>query len=92
MLRPYADKSAYYYCVLVYLRHANDSEPLIAQGRWQGEIIDHPIGEGGFGYDPYFWLPDQKKTAAELSDTQKHAVSHRGQALRMLVKELHDFY
>lgn len=92
MLRPYRDKSAYYYCVLVYLRHANDSEPLIAQGRWQGEIIDHPVGEGGFGYDPYFWLPDQNKTAAELSDAEKNAVSHRGQALRMLVKELHDFY
>jgi len=83
-----ADKSAYYYCVLVYVRHADDPQPVIADGTWKGEIIDAPRGAGGFGYDPYFLLPQLGKTAAELSSAEKNAVSHRGQALRALVEKL----
>ena len=79
------DKSAYYYCVLVYLRHAQDSQPVIAEGRWDGEIIATPRGANGFGYDPHFWIPSLNKTAAELSAEEKNQLSHRGQALRALI-------
>ncbi|MBB3212167.1 XTP/dITP diphosphohydrolase [Herbaspirillum sp. Sphag1AN] len=87
-LAPHADKSAYYYCVLVYVRHADDPQPVIADGVWQGEIIGEARGQGGFGYDPYFLLPALGKTAAELSPEEKNACSHRGQALRALVEKL----
>ena len=87
-LAAHADKSAYYYCVLVYVRHAEDPQPVIADGLWKGEIIDQPRGQGGFGYDPYFLLPALGKTAAELTAAEKNAVSHRGQALRALVEKL----
>jgi XTP/dITP diphosphohydrolase len=83
-----ADKSAYYYCVLVYVRHADDPQPIIADGRWNGEMIATPRGGNGFGYDPYFLLPALGKTAAELSSDEKNAISHRGQALRLLVEKL----
>lgn len=87
-LMAHADKSAYYYCVLVFVRHADDPQPLIAEGRWDGEMIAEPRGQGGFGYDPYFWLPALNKTAAELSADEKNRMSHRGQALRALVEKL----
>ncbi|SDY69825.1 XTP/dITP diphosphohydrolase [Collimonas sp. OK242] len=87
-LASHADKSAYYYCVLVFVRHADDPQPVIADGRWNGLIIDAPRGAGGFGYDPYFLLPEQNKTAAEFTAAEKNAVSHRGQALRALVEKL----
>ncbi|MEO6352449.1 MAG: RdgB/HAM1 family non-canonical purine NTP pyrophosphatase [Burkholderiaceae bacterium] len=87
-LAPHVDKSAYYYCALVYVRHANDPQPIIAEGRWNGEIIVDPRGAGGFGYDPHFWLAGLGKTAAELRPEQKNALSHRGQALRALVEKL----
>ena len=83
-----ADKSAYYYCVLVYLRHADDPQPVIAEGRWNGQIIDSPRGDGGFGYDPHFLLPELGKTAAELSAEDKNRQSHRGQALQALIRKL----
>jgi XTP/dITP diphosphohydrolase len=83
-----ADKSAYYYCVLVYVRHADDPQPVIADGVWRGEMIDTPRGANGFGYDPYFLVPALGKTAAELSSDEKNAISHRGQALRALVEKL----
>jgi len=82
------DKSAYYYCVLVYVRHADDPQPVIADGSWHGEIVEEARGAGGFGYDPYFWLPALNRTAAELSAAEKNAHSHRGQALRALVEKL----
>ncbi len=78
------DRRAHYYCVVVLVRHADDPEPLIAEGRWHGEVIDAPRGDGGFGYDPHFLLPDLGRTAAELEPHEKHAVSHRGKALRRL--------
>jgi XTP/dITP diphosphohydrolase len=87
-LAEHNDKSAYYYCVLVFVRHANDPQPLIAEGRWDGEIVAVARGVGGFGYDPHFWLPALNKTAAELSADAKNRLSHRGQALRALVEKL----
>jgi len=87
-LAAHADKSAYYYCVLVFVRHADDPQPVIAEGRWNGEMIATPRGQGGFGYDPYFWIPELEKTAAELSSEEKNRVSHRGQALRALIEKL----
>jgi XTP/dITP diphosphohydrolase len=87
-LAAHADKSAYYYCVLVYVRHADDPQPVIADGVWRGQIIDTPRGAGGFGYDPHFLLPEFGRTAAELAPEEKNAVSHRGQALRALVDKL----
>lgn len=87
-LAQHADKSAYYFCALVFVRHANDPQPVIGEGRWDGEIIAEALGQGGFGYDPYFWLPAFGKTVAELPAEQKNQLSHRGQALRMLVEKL----
>ena len=86
-LSAHEDKSAYYYCVLVYLRHAQDPQPVIAEGRWDGEIIATPRGENGFGYDPHFWIASLNKTAAELSADEKNQLSHRGQALRALIEK-----
>ncbi|MFC7297038.1 RdgB/HAM1 family non-canonical purine NTP pyrophosphatase [Herminiimonas aquatilis] len=87
-LAAHADKSAYYYCVLVFVRHADDPQPVIADGRWNGEMIVAPRGQGGFGYDPHFWIPELQKTAAELSSEEKNRLSHRGQALRALIEKL----
>lgn len=84
----YNDKSAYYYCVLVVVRHAADPQPIIADGVWHGSLIEQPRGQGGFGYDPHFFLPRLGKTAAELSAEEKNSVSHRGQALRALINKL----
>jgi XTP/dITP diphosphohydrolase len=81
-----SDRRAHYYCVIVLVRHAGDPEPLIAEGRWQGEIIAPPRGEGGFGYDPHFLLPGLGRTAAELMPDEKNAISHRGQAMQRLVE------
>lgn len=83
-----ADRSAYYYCVLVFVRHADDPQPVIADGRWPGEIVDEPRGQGGFGYDPHFLVRGLGRTAAELGAEEKNRLSHRGQALRSLVEKL----
>lgn len=87
-LAPYNNMSANYYCVLVYLRHAEDPQPVIADGTWYGEVLVEPRGQGGFGYDPHFLIPELKKTAAELAPEEKNRLSHRGQALRALVEKL----
>jgi XTP/dITP diphosphohydrolase len=87
-LAAHADKSAYYYCVLVYVRHADDPQPVIADGIWRGQIVDMPRGANGFGYDPYFLIPALGKTTAELEPFEKNAISHRGQAIRALVEKL----
>ena len=81
-------RDAYYYCVMVYLRDANDPQPLIAEGRWHGQIIDVARGNNGFGYDPHFFIPERNQTAAELNMTEKNAISHRGLALTRLVAQL----
>ncbi|MDI5987409.1 RdgB/HAM1 family non-canonical purine NTP pyrophosphatase [Halomonas sp. M4R5S39] len=79
-----------YWCVLVYLRHAEDPVPLIVQRSWEGEILAHPRGEAGFGYDPLFWLPDQGMSVAELAPEAKNRLSHRGRALQALVEILRE--
>jgi XTP/dITP diphosphohydrolase len=83
------NRAAHYVAVIVYLRRKDDPEPLIAHGQWHGEIIDIPRGEGGFGYDPYFLLPEWGQTAAELPAAQKNSHSHRAQALQKLFEQLH---
>jgi len=91
LIKLLADKDsrrAHYYCVVVFLRHAEDPEPVIAEGIWAGEIVAEPRGANGFGYDPHFFLRDFGKTAAELGPEQKNLVSHRGKALRRLLAKL----
>ncbi|WP_219951825.1 XTP/dITP diphosphatase [Dickeya zeae] len=85
---PDEQRQASFHCVLVYLRHADDPTPLVCHGSWQGVITRAPAGEGGFGYDPVFFVPQLGKTAAELSREEKNAHSHRGQALRQLLDAL----
>ena len=87
-LAPYTNKAANFYCVLVYVRSADDPQPVIADGKWPGEIIDVPKGENGFGYDPHFWIPELKKTAAELPPELKNSLSHRGKELRAIMEKL----
>ncbi|RRZ97014.1 RdgB/HAM1 family non-canonical purine NTP pyrophosphatase [Erwinia sp. 198] len=81
-------RQAQFHCVLVYLRHAEDPTPLVFHGCWQGEIARTVSGEGGFGYDPVFFVPTLGKTAAELSKEEKRAVSHRGKALALLLEAM----
>jgi XTP/dITP diphosphohydrolase len=87
-LRGQANHRAHYTCVIVLVRHPGDPEPLIAEGRWQGEVIESPRGAGGFGYDAHFLVPALGCTAAELPPDEKNAVSHRGLAIRRLVERL----
>jgi XTP/dITP diphosphohydrolase len=88
LLKDQADRRAHFACVVVLVRHAEDPEPVIAEGRWNGEVIDTPRGGNGFGYDPHFLVPELGRTAAELDSVQKNALSHRGKALRRLVAKL----
>lgn len=85
-----ANRHAYYYAALVLVRHADDPQPLIADGACHGQIVDTPRGEGGFGYDPYFLLPDLGKTVAQISADEKATISHRGRALRELIAKLRE--
>ena len=78
-------RSAHYFAVLVLVRDADDPQPLIAEGRWEGEVIATPRGANGFGYDPHFLLPELGRTAAELDSAHKNRISHRGRALERLV-------
>ena len=82
------DRRAHYYCVLVLVHQADDPQPLIAEGEWHGEIGFEEKGSGGFGYDPLFWLPHEGRMAAELSHEEKAQVSHRAQALKILLQRL----
>ena len=84
-----AERSGYYYCVMVMVRHPDDPRPLIAEGIWRGEIARAPRGANGFGYDPLFLLPTLGKTAAELAPAEKNRISHRALALRKLLELLH---
>jgi len=83
-----SDRGAHYVCALVLVHNSNDPEPLIVQTRWYGQIVDQATGENGFGYDPYFFLPELGQTAAQLDPAQKNLISHRGQALRELIAQL----
>ncbi|MBI5923364.1 MAG: RdgB/HAM1 family non-canonical purine NTP pyrophosphatase [Betaproteobacteria bacterium] len=82
------NRRAHYVCVLVLVRHAQDPQPLIAEGEWHGEIMTAPRGEGGFGYDPLFLVPQLGCSVAELEAAQKNTLSHRGQALQRLIERL----
>ena len=85
---PEAKRSARYQAVIVYMRNAADPSPIICDGSWEGRIVLEARGSGGFGYDPYFYLPDYGCTSAELSADEKNRISHRGQALRLLLERL----
>ncbi len=88
MLDGVADRRAHYYCMLALMRRGDDPEPLLADGRWDGAIIDQPRGSGGFGYDPHFLDAATGKTGAELPLETKNELSHRGKAIRLLVSRL----
>lgn len=85
---PDGKRQAQFHCVLVYLRHAEDPTPLVFHGSWQGEITRSAVGEGGFGYDPIFFVPELGKTAGEMTKAEKHAVSHRGKAMTLLLEAM----
>lgn len=77
-------RTARFICVMVFMEHAQDPCPVIAQGVWEGRILEHAVGENGFGYDPVFWVPERNCASAELAPDIKNTLSHRGQALKML--------
>ena len=87
-LAPHADRRAHYVCVLVLVRHADDPQPVIAEGEWHGELLASGRGEGGFGYDPLFFIPSLGQTVAELPAAVKNRLSHRGQAMAQLAGRL----
>ena len=82
------NRKAHYYCVIVLARHADDPQPMICEAEWHGEIARELRGSRGFGYDPLFWIPQLRKTAAELKPDEKNRLSHRGQALALLASRL----
>jgi XTP/dITP diphosphohydrolase len=85
---PRERRRARYRCALVFVAGPGDPAPLIAEGVWEGLILESPQGSGGFGYDPYFWLPDLELTAAQLDVADKNQRSHRGIALRSLARQM----
>jgi XTP/dITP diphosphohydrolase len=88
---PEAERTARFICVLVFMRHADDPFPVIAQGVWEGRILTQPIGENGFGYDPVFWVDEYQCSSAQLPPDVKNSLSHRGKALKILTELLADF-
>jgi len=85
---PEAERTARFQCLMVFMSHAEDPTPLICQGTWEGRILFEPQGEGGFGYDPIFYVPSENCASAELAPEVKNRLSHRGQALTKLVGAL----
>ena len=85
---PSARTAAHFYSVVVLLRHAEDPTPLIAAGRWNGQITGRPSGSNGFGYDPHFWLPERQLTSADLPPEEKNRISHRALAVAALTRQL----
>ena len=83
-----ADRNARFRCVLVFMRHHEDPSPIIASGSWEGRILHQPQGEGGFGYDPLFYIPERDCSVAQLSAAEKNSLSHRGKALQQLLELL----
>ncbi len=79
------ERSARFQCLMVYMRYPTDPTPIICQGTWEGRILTEARGENGFGYDPIFWVPEENRSAAELDPQTKNRLSHRGQALKMLL-------
>jgi len=87
---PEAQRTARFICVMVFMTHAEDPFPVIAQGVWEGLILNEQVGANGFGYDPIFWVPNYRCASAELSAEVKNSLSHRGQALRQLTDLIKD--
>jgi XTP/dITP diphosphohydrolase len=85
---PPEQRGAHFHCTLVYLESANDPEPVIASANWYGSILTEPKGNGGFGYNPLFFVPEFNCSVAELHDADKNRYSHRGQALDKLIAML----
>lgn len=85
---PSEQTAAHFFSVVVLLRHADDPTPLIASGRWNGQITGNPHGTNGFGYDPHFWLPDRQLTSADLPPEEKNRISHRALAVAALARQL----
>jgi len=83
-----ADRRARFVSVIVFVRHADDPQPVIAEGEWHGEILESPRGDSGFGYDPLFFVPEYGQSAAELDAVTKNRLSHRGQAMARLIARL----
>ncbi len=85
---PESERSARFQCALVYLRHWQDPNPIICQASWEGMILTEPRGEGGFGYDPLFYIPELERCSAQLPPEEKNRLSHRGQAMQLLLAAL----
>lgn len=85
---PDARRTAHFHCVLVFMRHAADPTPLVCHGKWSGTILHAPAGEGGFGYDPLFFVPQMNCSSAQLQADQKNQLSHRAKALSLLIQQL----
>ena len=87
---PQSQRGAHFYCAMALVRHAEDPAPMIAIGRWDGRILEAPQGDGGFGYDPLFWVPGEACSSAQLPAQLKNSLSHRGRALRLLVRQIEE--
>ncbi len=87
---PGINRRAFFFCAVVLLESEDDPAPLVATARWHGSILHAPQGTGGFGYDPIFAVGDSQQSAAEIDPDEKHRVSHRGQALKKLLRQLHE--
>lgn len=84
---PEAERTARYWCVLAFMRHHNDPVPIITQASWEGRILEAPVGEGGFGYDPIFYVPTHGCSSGELTMEEKNKISHRALALQAMLEE-----
>jgi len=86
------NRKAHFFCTLVFMRHAGDPVPLVSQGKWEGEILKSREGDGGFGYDPVFNVPSHNCTAAQLDKAEKNRISHRGNALAILLETMRNTF
>ncbi|MCW8880075.1 MAG: RdgB/HAM1 family non-canonical purine NTP pyrophosphatase [Kangiellaceae bacterium] len=89
---PESQRTARYQCVIVFMRHAEDPTPIICQAHWQGRLLDHKVGDGGFGYDPIFFCEQRNKTAAQMTPEEKSTISHRGLALAKFQQQFSKLY
>ncbi|WP_086929569.1 RdgB/HAM1 family non-canonical purine NTP pyrophosphatase [Agarilytica rhodophyticola] len=85
---PEKQRTARYQCLLVFMQHENDPTPIIAQGSWEGRILEKPMGDGGFGYDPIFWVPTHNCSSAQMSKEEKNRISHRAIAMQSLMQKI----
>lgn len=85
---PESQRTARFICVMVFMEHANDPCPVVAQGVWEGRILTQAVGANGFGYDPVFWVSSHNCSSAELPPEVKNSLSHRGQALKILTEQI----